>query len=260
MEGSVLVVDRDRQVRELLTGNLDHAGYRVRSASDVAEAEALIRDTRPDAALLDWSEGSSSLTFARQLRGDSRTAAISIIMLSARSDEQDRVAALEVGADDFVIKPFSTRELLARLKAVLRRRTPQLADDVIEVDGLRFDPAALRVIADGRDIELRQTEFRMLHFFMTHPQRTFTRRVLLDEVWGDDVFIEERTVDVHIRRLRRALAPSGHNRFIETIRGIGYRFNTETSPARAPMTHTAIADLSRLRSTRPDARVRVDAA
>jgi two-component system phosphate regulon response regulator PhoB len=260
MEGSILVVDNDRSIRELLSGNLRHAGYRVSCASNVPEAEALVRVTRPDVALLDWTPGNSGLTFARQLRGDQRTAEMSIIMLSERGNEQDSVAALEIGADDYVTKPFSMRELLARVKAVLRRRTPQLADDVIDISGLRFDPAALRVSANGEDVELRQTEFRMLHFFMTHPHRTFSRRTLLDEVWGDHIFVEERTVDVHIRRLRRALAPSGHNELVETVRGVGYRFNTDTSPAPAPMLHSAIAGLMRVRQVRGPQLPQVNAA
>lgn len=250
MEGSVLVVDKDKQVRDLLAGNLRHAGYRVSCASNVPEAESLVRVSRPDVALLDWTPGNNGLTFARQLRSDPRTADISIIMVSERDEERDCVAALEVGADDYVTKPLSTRELMARVKAVLRRRTPQLTDDIIEIGGLRFDPAALRVTANGEEIELRQTEFRMLHFFMTHPHRTFSRRTLLDEVWGDHIFVEERTVDVHIRRLRRALAPSGHNGLIETVRGVGYRFKTDTRPAPTPTLHSAIADMARAREAR----------
>jgi two-component system phosphate regulon response regulator PhoB len=243
MEGSVLVLDDDPAIRELLAGNLRHAGYRVECAGSVAAAEPLVRDMRPDVALLDWVlPGASGLSFARQLRGDPRTVATAILMISARSDEQDRIAALECGADDYVTKPFSMRELFARIKAVMRRRSPQLADDVVELAGLRLDPAARSVAADGRELQLWTTEFRILHFFMTHPGRIYARAKLLDEIWGDHVFVEERTVDVHIRRLRQALAPSGHDALLETVRGIGYRFRAE---AAAP--HSTVTDLARLR-------------
>lgn len=247
MDGSILVVENDAALRDLLAGNLGHAGYRVSCAKDVSHAEAVVREVRPDLALLDWLPGTPGLTFARQLRSDQRTAGVSIIVVSARSEEQDRVAALESGADDYVTKPFFMRELLARVKAVLRRRAPQLADEVVEIPRLRFDPAAHSVRAGGREIELRKTEFRLLHFFMTHPHRTFSRRKLLDEVWGDHVFVEERTVDVHIRRLRHALAPTGHGALIETVRGIGYRFRTEPAPAPAPALHSTVIDWARLR-------------
>ncbi len=150
-----------------------------------------------------------------------------MVVLSGRSEEQDKVAALEGGADDYVTKPFSVRELLARIKAVIRRRTPQLADDVIEVAGLRLDPAARLVSAGDREIDLWTTEFRLLHFFMTHAGRIFSRARLLDEIWGHDAFVEERTVDVHIRRLRQGLMPTGHDALIETVRGLGYRFQSE---------------------------------
>jgi two-component system phosphate regulon response regulator PhoB len=166
-------------------------------------------------------------------------------MLSARGDEQDKIAALESGADDYVTKPFSTRELLARIKAVMRRRTPQLADEVVEFGGLRLDPAARRASAGSRDLQLWATEFRILHFFMTHPGRIFGRARLLDEIWGDHVFVEERTVDVHIRRLRQALAPSGHETLIETVRGVGYRLRTEPAPERPA--HSSVTDLARFR-------------
>ena len=251
MEGSILVVERDTATRDLVAGNLQHAGYTVSCAGDIPEAEALVRALRPDAALLDWIPGTPGLTFARQLRSDRRTAEMSIIMLSARSEEEDRVAALESGADDYVTKPFSMRELLARIKAVLRRRAPQLGDDFVEVSGLRFDPASRRVTAGGREIELRKTEFGLLHFFVTHPNRTFSRIKLLDQVWGDHVFVEERTVDVHVRRLRRALAPSRHDTLIETVRGIGYRFRSEDAPTTpVPALCRTMTDLARVRGLR----------
>ena len=244
MSGCILVVESDRATRELLAGNLKEAGYRVFCAGDVPEAEAVVREIRPDLALFDWwLPGALGLAFARQMRHDRRTAHVSIIALSARAEEHDRVAALEGGADDYITKPFSMRELLARIKAVMRRRAPQLADDVVHLNGLRLEPAARRVSAGEREIELWATPFRMLHFFMTHPGRIFGRAQLLDQLWGDDVFVAERTIDVHIRRLRRALAPSGHDVLIETVRGIGYRLRSEPVPAR----QTTVSDLARLR-------------
>jgi two-component system phosphate regulon response regulator PhoB len=244
MNGCILVVEYDRAMRELLAGNLRGAGYRVFCAGDVPEAEAVIREIRPDLTLFDWwLPGALGLAFARQMRGNRRTAHVSIIALSARSEEHDRIAALEGGADDYITKPFSMRELLARIKAVMRRRTPQLGDDVVALHGLRLDPVARRVSAGEREIELWATQFRMLHFFMTHPGRIFGRAQLLDELWGDNVFVAERTIDVHIRRLRRALAPTGHNVLIETVRGMGYRLRTEPVPAR-PAT---VTDLARVR-------------
>ena len=244
MKGCILVVEYDRATRDLLAGNLKDAGYRVFCADDVRGAEAVVREIRPDLTLLDWwLPGALGLAFARQMRGDRRTAHVSIIALSARSEEHDRIAALEGGADDYINKPFSMRALLARIKAVMRRRTPQLADDVVDLNGLRLDPAARRVSAGEHEIELWATPFRMLHFFMTHPGRIFGRAQLLDELWGDNVVVAERTIDVHIRRLRRALAPTGHDVLIETERGIGYRLRTEPVPAR----HATVTDLARLR-------------
>ncbi len=223
MGGSILVVDDEAAVRDLLAANLQRAGYRVMTAGDVPAAEALVRDSRPDLVLLDWVlPGVPGLTFARRLRNDQRTKDISIVLLTARAEEQDKVTALESGADDYVTKPFSARELLARIKAVMRRRAPQLADDVVEIAGVRIDPPAHTVSADGKPL---------LHYFMTHPGRVFSRARLLDEVWGEHVFVEERTVDVHIRRLRQALAPTGHDKLIETVRGTGYRFKPEVNAA-----------------------------
>ncbi|HEU4645462.1 MAG TPA: phosphate regulon transcriptional regulator PhoB [Burkholderiales bacterium] len=228
MAGSVLVVDDEEPVRQLLAGNLQSAGYQVQCAGDVAQAEAMMRTVRPDLVVLNWIlPGTPGLPFARRLRSDQRTRDISIVLISDRAEEQDKVAALEGGADDYVTKPYSGRELLARIKAVMRRRTPQLADNVIEAAGLQLDPAARRVCAGDREIELWTTEFRLLHFFMTHPGRIFSRARLLDEVWGHDACVEERTVDVHIRRLRQGLAPTGRDVSIETVRGIGYRFRAE---------------------------------
>jgi len=225
MGGAILVVEDEAAVQELIAVNLQHAGYKVMCAGSVPQAEALVHEVKPDLVLLDWVlPDTPGVTFARQLRGDQRTKDIPIILLSGRASEHDKVAALEGGADDYVTKPFSPRELLARIKAVMRRRAPQLTDDLIEIAGLKLDPAAHRVTGGGREIDLWTLEFRLLHFFMTHPDRVFSRAKLLDEVWGDHVFVEERTVDVHIRRLREALSPTGHAGLIETVRGAGYRF------------------------------------
>jgi len=225
MGGAILVVEDEPAIQELIAVNLEHAGHQVLRAANVSEAEALVREVLPDLVLLDWMlPGPPGVNFARQLRADQRTKDIPIIMLTARAQEQDTIAGLESGADDYVTKPFSPRELLARIKAVMRRRAPQLTDDVVQIADLKLDPVAHRVSAVSGNIDLGPTEFRMLHFFMTHPERVYSRAQLLDEVWGDHVFVEERTVDVHIRRLRQALEPSKHDSLVETVRGTGYRF------------------------------------
>jgi two-component system phosphate regulon response regulator PhoB len=226
MDGSILIVEDEPEIQHVLAVNLQHAGYRPLRAASVPEAESLLRNGLPSLVLLDWILPQTlGMTFARRLRGDRRTSAIPIIMLTGRALESDKVAALEAGVDDYVTKPFSPRELLARIKALLRRSAPQRTDDVAEIAGLRLDPGARRVTCNGGDIdELGDVEFRMLHFLMTHPERVHSRAQLLDQVWGDHVFVEERTVDVHVRRLRQALAPAGRDRLIETVRGTGYRF------------------------------------
>jgi len=198
----------------------------VQRAHSAAEADAMIREVRPDLIVLDWMlPDLAGTALARRLRADARSKDIPIIMLTARAQEQDKVEGLESGADDYLTKPFSPKELLARIKAVLRRRAPQLTDDLIEIDGLKLDPAAHRVSVRGNELRLGPTEFKLLHFFMTHPERVYSRMQLLDQVWGDHVFVEERTVDVHIRRLRQALEATGHDRLIETVRGAGYRLH-----------------------------------
>ncbi len=225
MGGAILVVEDEPAIQELIAVNLEHAGHQVLRAGDVPQAEALIREALPDVVLLDWMlPGAPGIDFARRLRGDPRTRDIPIIMLTARAQEQDKVAGLEGGADDYVVKPFSPRELLARIKAVMRRRAPQHTDDPVEIGGLALDPVSHRVRIHGERVEMAPAEFRLLRFFMTHPERVYSRAQLLDELWGDHVFLEERTVDVHVRRLRQALEPSGHDRLIETVRGTGYRF------------------------------------
>src|SRR5438105_3392165 len=223
MSATVLVVEDEPQIQELVAVNLEHLGHRVLRASSAEEAETSIRAALPDVVVLDWMlPGESGIAFARRLRSEQRTRDLPILMLTARAMEQDKVSGLEAGADDYLTKPFSPKELAARIKAVLRRRAPELADEVVVVRGLRLDPAARRVSVEGKPIELAPTEFRLLHFFMTHPERIYSRAQVLDQVWGDHVFIEERTVDVHIRRLRKALEPSGHDQLIDTVRGAGY--------------------------------------
>ena len=223
MSATILVVEDEPQVQELVAVNLEHAGHRVLRAASAEEAEVAIRAELPDVLILDWMlPGESGVSLARRLRTQERTKRLPILMLTARAMERDKISGLEAGADDYLTKPFSPKELAARIKAVLRRRAPELADDAVEISGLRLDPAGKRVTADGKAVELGPTEFRLLHFFMTHPERIYSRTQLLDHVWGDHVFIEERTVDVHIRRLRKELEASGHDRLIDTVRGSGY--------------------------------------
>jgi len=228
VSATVLVVEDEPQIQELVAVNLEHIGHKVLRAASAEEAEAAIRAALPDVLVLDWMlPGESGLAFARRLRSDERTRDLPILMLTARAMEQDKLSGLEAGADDYLTKPFSPKELAARIKAVLRRRAPQLAGDAVELDGLRLDPATRRAKVGDKRVELSPSEFRLLHFLMTHPGRVYSRAQLLDLVWGDHVFIEERTVDVHIRRLRKALAPSGHDRLVNTARGSGYGFKTD---------------------------------
>jgi two-component system phosphate regulon response regulator PhoB len=226
MSARILVVEDEPAIQELVALNLAQAGQRPVMAASAEEALDRIREELPDLVLLDWMlPGQSGIELARRLRADERTKRLPIIMLTARGDEEDKLRGLETGADDYVTKPFSLKELQARIKAVLRRRAPEITDDAIDYHGLRIDPAAHRVTGKGRELAMGPTEFRLLHFFMSHPERVYSRTQLLDHVWGDHVFIEERTVDVHIRRLRAALSPSGLETYIHTIRGSGYRFS-----------------------------------
>jgi two-component system phosphate regulon response regulator PhoB len=223
MTATVLVVEDEPQIQELVAVNLEHVGHHVLRASSAEEADRAIRAELPDVLVLDWMlPGESGLAFARRLRADERTRDLPIVMLTARAMEQDKVSGLEAGADDYLTKPFSPKELAARIKALLRRRAPQLSGDAVELEGLRLDPATRRVSAGEQRLELSPAEFRLLHFLMTHPGRVYSRAQLLDQVWGDHVFVEERTVDVHVRRLRKALEPSRHDRLIDTVRGAGY--------------------------------------
>jgi len=226
MPATILVVEDEPAIQELIAASLQHAGHRVLRAESAEEAAQRIDETLPDVVLLDWMlPGMSGIQYARRLRSAERTRGLPIIMLTARSEEHDKVAGLDAGADDYLSKPFSPRELLARIKAVLRRRAPQMTEDSVDVEGLRLDPLTHRVSGNGRMLDLGPTEFRLLHFFMTHAERVHSRALLLDQVWGDHIFVEERTVDVHIRRLRAALEASGHDRLIQTVRGSGYRFS-----------------------------------
>lgn len=228
MSKKILIVDDEQAIREMVSFTLNRSGFDVLEAADAQEAQTVVADDRPDLVLLDWMmPGVSGLDLARRFKREDLTREMPIIMLTARSEEEEKIRGLEVGADDYVTKPFSPRELIARIKAVLRRANPQTTEEVIEVDGLRIDPASHRVTAEGRSLEMGPTEFRLLHFFITHPDRVYSRGQLLDRVWGGNVYIEERTVDVHIRRLRKALADQGHDRFIQTVRGAGYRFSAQ---------------------------------
>jgi two-component system phosphate regulon response regulator PhoB len=227
MSATVLVVEDEPQIQELVAINLEHLGHKVLRAGSAEEAETAIRAELPDVVVLDWMlPGESGLAFARRLRADERTRDLPILMLTARAMEQDKISGLEAGADDYLTKPFSPRELAARIKAVLRRRAPELSGDAVEVEGLRLEPASRRVTAGDHRITLSPAEFRLLHFLLTHPGRVYSRTQLLDHVWGDHVYIEARTVDVHIRRLRKALEASGHDKLIDTVRGAGYGLRT----------------------------------
>lgn len=233
MSTTILVIEDEPAIQELIAVNLSFAGHKVLRAYDAEQAQTLIRAELPDLILLDWMlPGSSGITLAKKLRANDRTRNVPVIMLTAKGAESDKVEGLEAGADDYITKPFSPKELLARIKAVLRRRAPQLTDDLIQIGSLVLDPATHRVTGADKTLTIGPTEFRLLHFFMTHTERVFSRAQLLDKVWGDHVFVEERTVDVHIRRLRKALEPSGHDGHIETVRGAGYRF-ANTLPIRA---------------------------
>jgi two-component system phosphate regulon response regulator PhoB len=221
----ILIVEDEPAIRELLALNLRHAGFEPLQAADAASARRQIDAALPDLVLLDWMlPDQSGVDLARALRADSRTREMPIIMLTARSAESDKLGGFDAGADDYVTKPFSPRELVARVRALLRRRAPEASDEPVEVAGLRLEPETFRVIAGGQPLRMGPTEFRLLHYLMKNLDRVLSRGKLLDGVWGDHVFIEERTVDVHIRRLRIALQPSGHDRLIETVRGGGYRF------------------------------------
>ena len=222
---TVLIVDDEAPIREMIAVALEMADYRVLEADNAQAAHAIIVDDQPDLLLLDWMmPGTSGIELARRLKREEATAELPIIMLTAKGEEDNKIQGLEAGADDYITKPFSPRELVARLKAVLRRATPRGVEDPIEINGLLLDPVSHRVSAHGKALEMGPTEYRLLQFFMTHQERAYTRSQLLDQVWGGNVYVEERTVDVHIRRLRKALGEA-HQNLIQTVRGTGYRFS-----------------------------------
>jgi two-component system phosphate regulon response regulator PhoB len=224
---TILIVDDEAAIRDMLRVALEMAEYQVLEAGNAQEAHSLIIDEKPDLILLDWMmPGTSGLELARRLKRDEVTAAIPLIMLTAKGEEDNKIQGLEVGADDYITKPFSPRELVARLKAVLRRTDPPTTAAPIQVQGLCLDPASHRVTINNQSIEMGPTEYRLLAFFLSHQERAYTRSQLLDHVWGGNVYVEERTVDVHIRRLRKALTVDGHEDLIQTVRGTGYRFST----------------------------------
>lgn len=226
---TILIVDDEAAIREMIRVGLELAGYDCLEASNAQDAHGLIMDKRPDLVLLDWMMPvTSGLELLRRLRREELTKDLLVIMLTAKDDEDNRVQGLDVGADDYVTKPFSSRELMARIKAVLRRGRKEEQEEAIEVDGLKLDPASHRVFANQSPLDMGPTEFKLLKFFMTHQERAYSRGQLLDQVWGTNVYVEERTVDVHIRRLRKALqtAERDFGQLIQTVRGTGYRFST----------------------------------
>lgn len=224
----ILVVEDETAIAELVAINLRHAGFEVSIAGTADAAQTEVDRVLPELVVLDWMlPGQTGLALAKRWRAEARTRDLPIIMLTARGDEADTLSGLDAGADDYITKPFSTKELLARIRAVLRRKAPEALDSAVEVGGLRLDPATRRVTRGDREVKIGPTEFRLLHFFMTHTERVHSRTQLLDRVWGDHVFIEERTVDVHVKRLREALSPVQCAHLIETVRGAGYRLTQQ---------------------------------
>lgn len=226
MSRKILIVEDEAAIREMLSFVMEQHGYQAVEANDYHQALEKITDPLPDMILLDWMlPGGTGVQLAKKLKSDDFTRNIPIIMLTARSEEDDKIRGLEVGADDYLTKPFSPKELMARIRAVFRRVTPTALDEPIEIEGLRLDPVSHRVTAFDERLDMGPTEFKLLHFFMTHPERVYSREQLLDHVWGTNVYVEDRTVDVHIRRLRQAIAAHGHDRLVQTVRGVGYRFS-----------------------------------
>lgn len=230
MSRRILVVEDEVAIREMLCFVLDQTGYNPVEAKDYDSAINLLCEPYPDLILLDWMlPGGSGINLIKHLKRDSLTKKIPIVMLTARGEEEDKVRGLEAGADDYITKPFSPKELTARLKAVIRRVSPTSIEEVIDIQGLKLDPVSHRVTANECPLDMGPTEFKMLHFFMSHPERVYSREQLLNNIWGTNVYVEDRTVDVHIRRLRKALEKEGHDAFIQTVRGAGYRFSVHSS-------------------------------
>lgn len=228
MSRRILVVEDEAPIRDMLCFVLEQNGYQACTAEDVDSAINMLAEPYPDLVLLDWMlPGGSGIQIAKKMKQHDLTRNIPIIMITARGEEEDKVRGLEVGADDYVTKPFSPKELMARIKAVIRRVAPTSLDDAIEVQGLKLDPVSHRVTAEEQPLDMGPTEFRLLHFFMTHPERVYSREQLLDHVWGTNVYVEDRTVDVHIRRLRKAISLAGHDKLVQTVRGSGYRFSAK---------------------------------
>lgn len=226
-DATILVIDDERAIREMVIMALEKEGFKCIEASDAHKAETIISESAPDLLLLDWMmPGLNGVDFTRKLRRNDETRNLPIIMLTAKTEEEDLIRGLDSGADDYISKPFSPRALIARIHALLRRTGEDKgAEEQIEMDGLSLDSVAHRVEYNNQNIEMGPTEFRLLQFFMSHPDRVYSRAQVLDHVWGDHVYVEERTVDVHIRRLRKVLAPSGHDKLIQTVRGAGYRLS-----------------------------------
>ena len=228
MSRRILVVEDEAPIREMLCFVLEQKGYQTVEAEDYDTAVTKLSEPFTDLVLLDWMlPGGSGINFIKHMKREELTRNIPVVMLTARGEEEDKVRGLEVGADDYITKPFSPKELVARLKAVIRRVTPTALEDVIDVQGLKLDPVSHRVMANDDALDMGPTEFKMLHFFMTHQERVYSREQLLNNVWGTNVYVEDRTVDVHIRRLRKALETAGHDKLIQTVRGAGYRFSTK---------------------------------
>ncbi|HDP90145.1 MAG TPA: phosphate regulon transcriptional regulatory protein PhoB [Thioalkalivibrio sp.] len=224
----ILLVEDEQAIRDMVGFALSRAGFELIEAEDARQAQERLEEGLPDLVLLDWMlPGMSGIDLARRMKRDDYTREVPIIMLTARGEEDDRIGGLEAGADDYVTKPFSPRELVARIKAVLRRVQPESEEEVLVIDRLSLDPGSHRVSVDNQSLEMGPTEFRLLHFFMSHPERVYSRSQLLDSVWGRNAYVEERTVDVHILRLRKVLSKFGYDRFVQTVRGAGYRFSAE---------------------------------
>ncbi|WP_131866091.1 phosphate response regulator transcription factor PhoB [Biostraticola tofi] len=226
MARRILVVEDEAPIREMVCFVLEQNGFHAIEAEDYGSAVNRMVEPYPDLVLLDWMlPGGSGIQFIRHMKRETLTRDIPVMMLTARGEEEDRVKGLEVGADDYITKPFSPKELLARIKAVMRRISPMAVEDKIDMQGLSLDPSSHRVTSNDQPLDMGPTEFKLLHFFMTHPERVYSREQLLNHVWGTNVYVEDRTVDVHIRRLRKALENGGHDRMVQTVRGTGYRFS-----------------------------------